>query len=284
MASPYGLEFSDTLVLIMDLEQRTNAWFAARKGKLTASNLGALLGLVTWTSRTEAYRRMMGWSKFEGNAACEYGVQMENTAITSYATATGNIVEASGLHMHEQRKWIAGSPDGLVGSDGMIEVKCPFYNKVPHSRIPSYYYVQINCLLECTKRQWCDFVSWTPGKMTVFRVKRDKELFNWLVENPYKDIWRQVQESRPGITPFKSGEKQLIEEKIQESMSHCIDYDYWEQHKPINVAWSPEPDPFPCSPKKRKYDEFLTVNVTDDTGQHPRLSGVPTDQATLVQT
>ena len=267
------------------LEQRTNAWFAARKGKLTASNLGALLGLVSWTSRTEAYRRMMGWSVFQGNPACDYGIKMEDAAIASYSQETANRVEASGLHVHKDAKWIAGSPDGLVGADGMIEVKCPFYNKVPHKQIPNYYYVQINCLLECCNREWCDFVSWTPGQMSVFRVMRDPVLFKWLLENPYKDIWRQVQENRVGITPFKTGEKQVIEEAIRESMSRCIHYDYWERNAVVSAAWEPEICPFPqlrC--KNHEYDEFLTERTVDDSGDSKRLSSIPSSEPSLVQT
>ena len=52
-----------------DLQQRTPAWHVARRGKLTASNLGAALGQVNYISRAAAYRRAMGIEKFQGNVA-----------------------------------------------------------------------------------------------------------------------------------------------------------------------------------------------------------------------
>ena len=60
-----------TLSVMADLQQRTPAWHAARQGKLTASNLGASLGMVSYTSRAVAFRRVLGIDKFEGNVATE---------------------------------------------------------------------------------------------------------------------------------------------------------------------------------------------------------------------
>ena len=115
-----------------ETQQRTEEWYNARRGKLTASNLGSLLGLVSWCSRKEAYKRVLGAEKEArnpvnhfGNRACEWGTVHERDGILCYMTKTGNIVNATGLHTHPKIPWIAGSPDGFVGADGLIEVKCP---------------------------------------------------------------------------------------------------------------------------------------------------------------
>ena len=97
-----------------NLQQRTPAWHAARKGKLTASNLGSALGLCPWTSRQQAYNRAMGLERFVGNDATRWGTNNEANGILAYSAHTGNVVENTGLHVHPHTSWLAGSPDGLI--------------------------------------------------------------------------------------------------------------------------------------------------------------------------
>ena len=160
-----------------NLQQRTVAWHNARRGKLTASNFGAALGLVPYTSRNTAYLRAMGLDKFEGNVATEWGTNNEANAIVDYEAFTGNIVTPTGLHVHPTYNWLAGSPDGFVGAAGMIEVKCPFYHRKDggrlHKEIPMHYMLQMNGLMSICDRQWCDYVCWEPKGMVVYRVQKD---------------------------------------------------------------------------------------------------------------
>jgi putative phage-type endonuclease len=144
------------------LQQGTPEWHEARKGKLTASNVGAALGLCLWTSRKVAFNRAMGLDVFEGNDATRWGSNNEDNAILAYSAHTGNLVEKTGLHVHEHTPWLAGSPDGLVGTEGMVEAKCPYWKKQVHFEVPLYYYMQMNLCLECANREWCDYISWTP--------------------------------------------------------------------------------------------------------------------------
>lgn len=78
-------------------EQRSVEWFTARRGKLTASNLGAALGQVSYTSRAEALRRALGTDEFKGNVATEHGTNNEMNGIVDYQIMTGNLVEPTGL-------------------------------------------------------------------------------------------------------------------------------------------------------------------------------------------
>jgi putative phage-type endonuclease len=167
----------------MLLAQRSEAWFAARKNKLTASNLGAALGQISWTTRAEALRRARGTSEFKGNEATEWGTNMESVGIGVYSELTGNVVTETGLHTHAEHTWLSGSPDGFVGADGIIEVKCPFYRRVVHATVPSYYWMQCNALMEITDRQWCDYICWTPEVVGVYRIYRDTDTFKQLL--PY---------------------------------------------------------------------------------------------------
>ena len=134
------------------IQQRTPAWHAARRGKLTASNVGAAIGLCPWTTRVVAFNRAMGVDHFVGNDATRWGTHNEANGILAYSAHTGNMVQNTGLHVHPHTPWLAGSPDGLIGTEGLIEVKCPYWRKKDgtkvHKVVPAHYYLQINLCME----------------------------------------------------------------------------------------------------------------------------------------
>ena len=240
----------------MDLEQRSEAWHAARRGKLTASNLGALLGQVSYTSRAEAFRRALGTDDFQGNEATEWGTTNEPNGIAYYEQVTGNKVVETGLHTHPNYNWIAGSPDGLVGTKGMVEIKCPYWQRTPHAEIPGHYYMQINALLECTGREWCDYVCWTPNATSIYRVYRDTALFNQLWYY-YSDIYMAIRAEweRPPLLP--PDHKQKIAELVRLSMGVNVNHEFWSRQTLRDAQ--PSSDPFdevldapPQTPQSRK--------------------------------
>lgn len=216
------------------LEQRSDAWFDARKGKLTASNVGASMGLCSWTSRIEAFRRMNGDSEFTGNAATAYGTETESVAVDAYEKhclgfpeRTGERVGLTGFHTHPTQGFIGGSPDGLVCQDGMIEIKCPFWRRRDHpkgwrlhSSIPPSYYLQINTLLEVCDRQWCDFVSYCDDGMYIARVQRDPHLFNTFFPSYYA-FWEagKLGNDKPPKAQFTSKE---AHEKVARSIAKSV--------------------------------------------------------------
>lgn len=213
------------------LQQRTPAWHAARRGKLTCSNLGALLGQVSYTSRKQAYRRALGLEQFTGNVATQWGTDNELNAIGCYMAATGNVVKPTGLHVHPDYHWLAGSPDGLVGEEGMIEVKCPFYPKRDgssrvHNSVPHHYWIQINALLEITGREWCDYISWTPEEYKVYRVYKDHTTFDYLC-NFYAQDYAAIAALSNSPPPMSTAEKNCIRSTIMESMKTSVDLEFW---------------------------------------------------------
>lgn len=172
---------------MQNLVQNSDEWFAARKGRITASNVAALLGLVPWTPADEAYKRFIGTSSgCVSNVACDWGTKHEPTALAAYSRLYGQTPTLSGLHLHEEMQWLAASPDALVGTDGCVEIKCPFWRRrnqsraEPHPGVPLYYYIQMTAIMACCKRKWCDFVSWTPHTMHVTRVHFDPTLLSSL--------------------------------------------------------------------------------------------------------
>ena len=203
--------------------QRTPEWHAMRLNKLTASNLGAAMGQVAYVSRMTAYRRAVGTDSFEGNVATRWGVAHEEEAIAAYTAYTGKTVQQTGLHQHPTIAWLAGSPDGLIGDDGLLEVKCPYYqlSKGPHKEVPNGYYLQMQQLLQCCDRVWCDYVCYCGHKgMSIFRVTRDDSLFEDLMGDMTTFATGMLTRKGPGRQP--PGRKRAIAMRVKKSMgAHC---------------------------------------------------------------
>jgi putative phage-type endonuclease len=165
------------------LEQRTEEWHAARKGRITASSVGAILGHAPYATRDDVMRRMVReWvgaeQEFEGNIATEYGTRNEAGALTEYMMETGNAVEAVGFITRDD--WAGCSPDGLIGEEGGLEIKCPFglrKDEAPAFKTlkeQPHYYDQIQFSLWVTGRKWWDFYQWSPNGTMLERVEVDE--------------------------------------------------------------------------------------------------------------
>ena len=156
------------------MEQRSPEWFAARKNRITGSAVGAILGLSPYSTPDDVMRRMVrekfdAPSEFTGNVATEWGVANEAGAIKEYEMETGVTVKPAGFYTHMH--WLGASPDGLVGEEGLIEVKCPYSLRHEKSPVPfkplalqMHYYAQIQIQLFITGRPWCHFYQWTPAE------------------------------------------------------------------------------------------------------------------------
>ena len=153
------------------MEQRTEEWHAARKGRITASSVGAILGHAPYADRDDVMRRMVrehhgAANEFEGNIATEYGTRNEAGALAEYVMETGNAVDAVGFITRED--WAGCSPDGLIGEAGGLEIKCPF--GLRKDEVPSFktledqphYYDQVQFSLWVTGRMWWHFYQWSP--------------------------------------------------------------------------------------------------------------------------
>lgn len=173
------------------MDQRTEEWFAARLGKVTASRVADVIAQTKtgYSSSRKNYmtelicERLTG-TKSEGysNAAMQRGTELEPIARSIYEMQFDLTVNEIGFVDHPEIKMTGASPDGLVGSDGLIEIKCP--NPATHLETlmtkdaPRKYIPQIQWQLACTGRDWCDFVSYAPEfpdnmKLFVCRVPRD---------------------------------------------------------------------------------------------------------------
>lgn len=173
------------------MEQRTDDWFAARLGKVTASRVADVMARTkSGPSASRAnYAAQLVTERLTGrqadsfsNAAMQWGTDTEPQARAMYELATGGTVTECGFFDHPTVAMSGASPDGLVGDDGIVEIKCP--NSATHietlrgSAIPQKYILQMQWQLACTGRAWCDFASFDPRlpepmQLHVTRIERD---------------------------------------------------------------------------------------------------------------
>lgn len=157
------------------MDQGTAEWFAARLGKATASKVADIVAKTkSGPSASRAnYAAQLVAERLTGvpaegftNAAMEWGVANEAAARDAYRLHTLNEVTEVGFVDHPTVPMSGASPDGLVGADGLVEIKCP--NTATHiatllgRAVPAKYVHQIQWQLACTGRKWCDFVSYDP--------------------------------------------------------------------------------------------------------------------------
>jgi putative phage-type endonuclease len=178
-----------------EIVQGSAEWLALRLGNATASRLGAIMaqGRKGEPSATRANlmaelvaERLTG-VPYQGykSAAMERGNEVEPAARGAYEARTGVLVATCGYYAHPSIARSGASPDGLVGDDGLLEIKCP--GTAQHLRtlqgeaIATDYLRQMQWQMECTGRQWCDFVSFDDRlppnlHLKIIRVDRDPML------------------------------------------------------------------------------------------------------------
>jgi putative phage-type endonuclease len=190
------------------MQQRTEEWFEQRKKLLTGSRVAAAIGKSKYTSRQKLWRQYMGLEpEVERSEAMLYGVENEPIAIAEYECKTGVFVDPAPLVVHPIVTWLAASPDGYIGSDGLLEVKCRF-NGIPHEEVPDEYMIQIQVQLACTGRKWVDFWSWSETREPFLkRVEYDHDAFEEIMAGA-REFWHYViTKQEPPRMKRKSKEK-----------------------------------------------------------------------------
>jgi putative phage-type endonuclease len=169
--------------------QRTEEWFAARRGKVTASMVIDILpGKNGYTAARKNYMAELLCERLTGvsaesyqNAAMQWGTDTEPMARSVYEAVTGRMVEEVGFVPHPIIEGFGASPDGITfdGQDEIcIEIKCP--NTATHLQtlttgdIDYKYIVQMTAAMMCNENHSCDFISYDPRlpeKLAIF-IKR----------------------------------------------------------------------------------------------------------------
>jgi putative phage-type endonuclease len=176
---------------VINVEQRSEEWFLARKNKVTGSMVGAILGCNPWMKPADAMRSMVrahhgAESEFTGNVATEYGVTNENNALRDYEMISGHDVSEVGFFVHPEFDWLGASPDGAIDGTGNLEIKCPFGKRNDIEPVfktlaeQPHYYAQVQIEMACSGMLWSHFYQWNAYGDAMEYIEKDHD---WLDEN-----------------------------------------------------------------------------------------------------
>lgn len=204
---------------LIQAEQRSPEWFAARLGRATGSRFGDVMAKTRtgYSASRKNYAAELVIERLTGkqadvfvSTAMQWGTDNEPVARLQYMLATGNEVEETGFWQHDSLE-AGASPDGFVGEEGLLEIKCP--NSATHietlwkKKLPHQYQAQIQGQMWVTGRQWCDFVTFDPrlpdnAQMLVIRVARD-DIYIAELEEEIKVFLEEVADQVEFIENYK---------------------------------------------------------------------------------
>lgn len=176
---------------VIDCLQGSPQWHQARAGRVTASRIADMMAKTKtgWGASRGNYLAELVAERLTGvvaesyqNAAMKHGTETEPEARAAYQFFRDQEVTEVGFVIHPSIEMSGASPDGLVGEDGLLELKCPststHIEALLASPIPDKYIKQMQWQMACTGRKWCDYASYDnrlPTRMQLFvqRVHRD---------------------------------------------------------------------------------------------------------------
>jgi putative phage-type endonuclease len=218
----------------VDLQQGTAEWYAARVGKVTASRIADVMTKPKRgekTSRVRAnYRAELICEILTGKAEegfqtydMKRGIELEPNARAEYELKTGNTIRNVGFIEHPSIPRTGASPDGLIGTEGIIQIKCPkpaiHFDYYKGKVAPVEYQPQMLWEMACTGRKWCDFVSFNermPDHLQLFivRFERDEALISEIAAEVIKFTAEidELIESLPKVPdPLEVSDREIAE-------------------------------------------------------------------------
>ena len=194
-------------MIILNDEQGSPEWLASRLGRPSASMFGKLItGSGKPSSSAESYinemiaERLTGRSKpFFTNEHMERGTALEPEAREAYEFITDFEVVETGFILDDSEEF-GCSPDGLVSTDGGLEIKCPsdsvHVSYLRAGKVPAKYYQQVQGCMWITGRDWWDFISYHPEMPHLLvRAKRNEKFIEAMAEQVEKAVKTIVEET-----------------------------------------------------------------------------------------
>ena len=172
-----------------DIVQRTPEWIEIKRGKMSASNAETIIangkGLETYIYNLMAEYYSSAEKENYVNADMQRGIDLEPEARLEFEFYTNLDVQEVGFI--EYNDFIGVSPDGLIGDDGLIEIKCPndsiYFKLLLSNNIKPEYIAQMQMQMYVTDRQYCYFVSYNPNfekSLYIKKINRDEEMIDKL--------------------------------------------------------------------------------------------------------
>lgn len=176
------------------LQRDSALWLHERRKRLTASNFGSVCNKLPSTKCDSLIKSIL-YRHFD-NDALSYGRQHEHDAIESLKLSLATDVRKCGFFVDKEMPYLGATPDGLVGDDGIVEIKCPsscqiltpedavtnkkftFWVKDKKTQKISLnkkhkYYFQVQGQLHITEKKYCFFAMWTPKGIKIEKIERD---------------------------------------------------------------------------------------------------------------
>lgn len=182
--------------------QRSDEWYRDRCGSLGASQIGDALARTKtgWGASRANVLALLVCERLTGitqdtytSAAMQRGIDTETEARAAYALDQNVKVQQVGLIKHPTIAGTHASPDGLIGDDGLVELKVPnssthIESLLGNGEIDRRYYLQVMWQMSCTGRSWCDLVSYDPRlplemQLWIKRVPRDDKVIATLEDD-----------------------------------------------------------------------------------------------------
>jgi putative phage-type endonuclease len=178
-------------------QENREEWLKQRLGLVTGSAISNVL-MDSSKAGHRNYMAQLVCERLTGeptetyiSPAMQHGIDTEDEARAAYMARNAVIVEEVGFIRHPKLE--AGcSPDGLVGQDGLIEIKCvqpaTALDLLESKKVPADHYNQIQWQLAVTGRDWCDYVVYQPKlperlRLNVMRVVRNQsDILNMTVK------------------------------------------------------------------------------------------------------
>lgn len=150
-----------------------------RAGKITASLVAAIMGVDPYTSRQEAWRRILGTAKqVKENPFMQWGVEHETDALDAFEVESGILIHPGHFIPHPVFPWLGASPDSLTNDGEPVEVKCP---QKLHEALPAHYKLQVLTQIECCGADRGFFGSWTENGFWWTEVPREQKYFEEVI-------------------------------------------------------------------------------------------------------
>jgi len=218
------------------IAQYSEAWFTARCGRATASRMADLTARTKsgWGASRANYMAQLIAERLTGvpaesysNAAMQWGINTEPDARIAYEFRADCDVEPCGFVVHPEIDMSGASPDGFVGRDGLLEIKCP--NTATHidtllsGAVPAKYAKQMQWQMACCGRVWCDFVSFDPRMPEAMRlfIKRVPRADNdiRLLEKSVREFLAELDDKLDALTIRYMDGKSPVKVRLQASLA-----------------------------------------------------------------
>jgi len=214
-------ELSGTGLILSSIVQGSSGWHKSRAERVTASQFGVVCGVSDFARPVDLWMLRTGRVEdpFRGNADTARGNTLEPVALAWYkknfCSSPKVEVQVTGHWLCEGASYLGASPDGLIGEDGLIEIKCPRYQT--HEYVPAYYMAQVQGQLHITKRAWCDFVSYhQTQEPTVHRVYYSKAYWDWMFPQLRQFYFHIQMDEPPALLPLEK-----MQERQKEANALC---------------------------------------------------------------